>query len=100
MVLLPWEEDIPPRILKLIRLGLEEGWHNYTSLVARFQRPPDPPFFASWRLTPENKWAFDMARARKTVSPYLSLAPLSARDIAVYLQDPTVIQEEDPDGAS
>lgn len=93
---LPWEEEVPPRILKLIKLGLDSGWHNYTSLVARFQKPRAQPFYAGWTLTPEGKWKFLNARA---INPKgVGLVPLGARDIAIYLEDPTVIYSEDPSG--
>lgn len=93
---LPWEEEIPPRILKLINLGLELEWMNCTTLVSRFQKPQAQPFFAGWKLT-DGKWKFDQARV---LTKFAGLAPLGARDIAIYLEDPTVIEKEDPNGNS
>lgn len=95
---LPWEQEIPPRILKLIRLGLAEGWHNYTSLVARFQKPQAKPFYAEWTITSDGKWRFVKAKVARPITAVQGFAPLGARDIPIYLQDPTVIELEDPNG--
>ncbi len=91
--LLPWEQEVPPRILKLIHFGLETGWHDTTSLVARFKHPTEQPFFAKWMLSPDGKYRFDQARVLRKAG---GLAPLNFRDIPIYMQDPSVIEETDP----
>lgn len=92
---LPWESEVPPRILKLIHLALDLEWSQRTTLVARFQKPQAQPFFAGWEYSPKtNRWAFDIARVMAPGKT--GLIPLSARDIAVYLEDPSVIYPEDP----
>lgn len=88
--MLPWEEECPPRILKLIRLGLEEGWNNHTSLVARFQKPQAQPFFGKWDLIPETgRWKFIEARSISPVGA--GLVAMGARDIEFVLQDPELV---------
>jgi hypothetical protein len=91
-------DDIPPRILKLIELGLESGWHDLTTLVARFQKPSEPPFFASWRMT-DGKWMFDAARILAPPDhPAVGLIKLGWPDIKHYFKNTSIIYPEDPDG--
>ncbi|MEU1880350.1 hypothetical protein ABZ470_23845 [Streptosporangium sp. NPDC020072] len=86
--MLPWEEEIPPRIRKLIHLGLDLEWMNHTSLVSRFQRPSAQPFFAHWDYVPlTGRWKFIGARAINPVAPG-GLISMGARDIEYILQDP------------
>lgn len=96
---MPWDQEIPPRILKLIDLGIAEGWMNHVSLAARFQPPSDwplaKPFFARWDYVPETaRWKFWGARVLNPVGT--GLVTIGARDIEIYLKDPTVIYPENP----
>lgn len=92
--------DLPPKILKLIELGWENGWNNYTTIALRFQMPsPDPekppsarPFYGIWRLR-DGKWLFESARFR-TKEGWSK--KLGANDLKYVLIDPTVVEDEDP----
>lgn len=84
---------MPPNLKKLIRIAEEEGWTpNGTSLASRWTRADARPFFATW-LFKHGKWQFDVCRY---MDPINGLGKLTIRDAFIYLQDPTVIQQEDP----
>lgn len=86
---------MPPNLKKLIRIAQEEGWApNGTSLASRWTRKDARPFFATW-LHKGDKWQFDVCRY---LDKHHGLGRLTMNDAFVYLKDPTVIQQEDPNG--
>lgn len=86
---------MPPNAKKLLRIAEEEGWiPNGTSLAIRFDRDDAQPFYATW-IHRHGKWQFFECRY---LDPISGLGKLTLADAFIYLKDPTVIQEEDPNG--
>jgi hypothetical protein len=83
--------------MKLMDKARLQGWADnpFTSLVIRLTREDAEPFFISWNLgvTAKGKpsWRFAGARVR-------SGQPLTFNDALLYLEDPSVIYPEDPEG--
>lgn len=91
------EAKMPPNAKKLLRLAEENGWQLNgpgATLVIRLTREDAQPFYAGWQLK-EGRWTFWNCRY---LDPRSGLGKLTMSDAFVYLQDPTVIQEEDPNG--
>lgn len=92
------DEELPSRIRKVLDKANDEGWweNPYVSLVLRLTKEePALPFFARWDLhsDPSGKrsWRFHGARASNGQA-------LNYSDIFVYLEDPSVIYPEPPEG--
>lgn len=87
---------MPPNAKKLLRIAEENDWQiGPVSLVARLDKDGAKPFFARWDLR-EGKWRFEQCRVIRPVGT--GLMPLKISDAFVYLEDPTVIYPEDPNG--
>ena len=91
---------IPPRVLRLLEAAEAEGWQESkagTTVVMRLCKPDDIaalPFYVSWLLDLKDgkrAWRFQGARAANG-------QPLAWNDIKTYLNDPTVIYPEPPEG--
>lgn len=88
---------LPPRVRKVLDAAYEQGWMDnaYTSIVVRLTREDAKPFFASWHwieVAPGKRaWRFHGARAANGQQ-------LNYNDIFEYLEDPTVIEPEPPEG--
>jgi hypothetical protein len=91
---------IPPRVLRLLETAQEHGWQEGkagTTVVMRLHKPSDIaaiPFYVSWLLTVKDgkrSWRFQGSRAANG-------QPLAWNDIKTYLQDPSVIYPEPPEG--
>lgn len=101
-------DNTTPRMLKVLKAAEELGWTaGVTSVTVRLSRPDDKPdrtgavalpFYATWVLkgwTPTGRpsWSFMGARASNGQA-------LSEADIMTYLEDPSVIYPEPPEGES
>lgn len=91
-----------PSVLKVIRAAEDNGWieNDFGSLVLRYRKPNDPdalPFFVTWHIgmTAGGKVSYRFAGAR-----VINGKPLALNDVLIYLADPTVIQDEDPNPES
>lgn len=90
------EASPPPRVLKVLDAAEENGWteNPYVSLVVRLTREDAVPFFARWDLVTngdKRSWRFHGARAANGQA-------LNYGDIFIYLDDPSVIYPEPPEG--
>lgn len=88
---------MPPNASKLLRIAEEEAWQlGPITLVARLQKEGAQPFFARWDFK-GGKWSFAQCRAISPVGQ--GLVKLTIRDAFTYLQDPSVIYPDDPEGS-
>jgi hypothetical protein len=94
-------DSVPPRLACLLGKAEDQGWKlgaTGTTIVMRLSRPGDQlalPFYIRWDLTPgkdnRKSWRFHGALAANGQR-------LGWHDIKVYLEDPSVIYPEPPEG--